>query len=173
MIVAVSMRKVLAALALLACIASANGAVVFKESGTESLVEGVLKAAADVHYFTIDTPGIYQASIADLALSDQSGFAEQFRLLQLAVKQLGPASVLFGKADLESPSFEFAVAAPGSFAALVKAVAGCEGFGFYEITISQVGPVPEPGNWLLMVAGLGVIGWRRILNRNVNHPAKL
>jgi hypothetical protein len=44
---------------------------------------------------------------------------------------------------------------PGSFAAMVTAMtAGCGEFGFYEINITQLAPIPEPAAWVMMIAGL-------------------
>jgi hypothetical protein len=156
--IAASIKNLLAAFSLVLSM-SAHATVAFTESGTDSLVDGVIRAAADTHLFTIDTPGLYQASIVDLATLDDTGFSDPFRSLKLAVKQLGPSGGFFGTAGLPpaSPSFTFPVENPGSFAALVKAVTGCDGFGFYEINIARIAAVPEPEMWLLLLAGIGLI----------------
>ncbi|HTS52594.1 MAG TPA: hypothetical protein VMH26_04915 [Burkholderiales bacterium] len=172
--IAASIQSVVAALALATCV-SAQATVVFTESGTDSLVDGVRKAAADTHLFTIDTPGLYQASIVDLATLDDTGFSDPFSSLELAVKQLGPSGGFFGKAGLAPapPSFTFSVDNPGSFAALVKAVTGCDGFGFYEIDITRIAAVPEAEMWLMLLAGVGLTWYAKIRKgRNSGSAAK-
>jgi hypothetical protein len=152
------------ALALLGCVSATHAKVIFTESGTEALVDGVRASTADTHVFTIDAPGLYEATIVDLASRDDSGFSDPFSLLKLAVVQLGPSGGFYGQAGLPpaSASFTFPVANPGSFAALVKAAAGCDAFGFYEINIAQIGPIPEPKTWLLMLIGVVLLGSLRI-----------
>src|SRR5215813_8383295 len=148
-------RDTIAALALAATAGSVQAAVVFAEGGVDSLVDGVMHAAADVHVFTIDTPGMYEASIVDLASVDDD-FSSPFSKLKLGVKQLGTSGTFFGQAGFPplASSLTFGVDKPGSFAALVMAaVAGC-GFGFYEIDISQIAAIPEPAAWVMMFAGL-------------------
>jgi hypothetical protein len=156
-------RKFVAGIALLTSVSSAHAIVVFAESGSDTLVKGVLNAAANVHTFTIDTPGTYQASIVDLASLDHTGFSDPFTVLKLAITQL-PSSGLFGQAGLppSSSSFDFSAAKAASFAALVEAVSAGSGFGFYQINITQVGPVPEPTTWVLMTLGVILIGWRHL-----------
>jgi len=158
-------RKLIAASALLASINSAHAIVVFAESGSDTLVKGVLDVAANVHTFTIDTAGTYQASIVDLASLDNTGFSDPFSVLKLAITQL-PSTGLFGQAGLPpvSSSFDFPVVKAGSFAALVEAVSGSSGFGFYQINITQVGAVPEPATWVLIALGVILIGWRHMRN---------
>jgi len=160
-----SIRNVVAAFTLATCM-SAQASVVFTESGTDSLVDGVRRAAADTHLFRIDTPGLYQASIVDLATLDDTGFSDPFSLLQLAIKQLGPSGGFSGKAGIPpaAPSFTFLVQNPGSFAALVKAVIGCDGFGFYEIDITRIAAVSEPEMWLLLLSGVGLICYVQVRN---------
>ena len=156
MSIGASARNAIVALVLAATASAAQAAVVFTESGMGSLVDGVVGAGADVHMFTIDTPGIYEASIVDLASLDDE-FSSAFSKLKLAVKQLGTSGGMFGQAGLSplAPSFTFEVDHPGSFAALVtSAIRGCGEFGFYEIDITQIAAIPEPGVWLMMLAGL-------------------
>ena len=159
---AASIRRIFGTFALLGFIGIADAAVVFSESGGDTLVKGVLHAAANVHTFTIDTPGAYQATIVDLASLDDIGFSDPFTKLKLAVTGLRSTGLL-GSASLPptSPSFSFSVPHPGTFAALVQAVAGCDGFGFYQIDVMQIAPIPEPAAWSLMLAGVSLIGWLR------------
>jgi hypothetical protein len=79
--IAASIRRILAAFGLLGLTSIAHAAIVFSESGGDSLVKGVLHAAANVHTFTIDTPGTYEASIVDLASLDDIGFSDPFTKL--------------------------------------------------------------------------------------------
>jgi len=162
-----SARDAIVALALAASVNTAQAAVVFTESGTNSLVDGVVRAAADVHVFTIDTPGVYEASIVDLASLDDD-FSSPFSKLKLAIKQLGTSGRVFGQAGLTplATSFTFEVDHPASFAGLVTAaMAGCGGFGFYEIDITQIAAIPEPGVWLMMFAGLLTLSARYVKMR--------
>jgi len=157
-------RDAIVALALAAATSAAQADVVFSETGMGSLVDGVVRAAADVHVFTIDTPGIYEASIVDLASLDD-GFSSSFSKLKLGVKQLGTTGAFLGQAGSSplAPSFSFEVDHPGSFAAMVTAaIAGCARFGFYEIDVTQIAAIPEPGVWLMMLAGLLTLSARYV-----------
>jgi len=149
-------RDAIAALALAATASAVQAAVVFTEGGLDSLVDGVMHAAADVHVFTIDTPGMYEASIIDLASIDDD-FSGPFSQLKLGIKQLGMSGMFLGQAGSPSlpSSFTFEVDKPGSFAAMVSAVvARCGEFGFYEINITQLAPIPEPAVWVMMLVGV-------------------
>lgn len=140
----VSVRCIAAVFAMLASCGIGHAVVVFSESGSDTLIKGVVDSAANVHMFSIDTPGAYQATIVDLASLDDTGFADQFTKLNLAITA-APSKGLLGSAGLPpaSSTFDFVVANPGTFAALVHAVSGCADFGFYEINIAQILPVPS------------------------------
>ena len=151
--------------ALLACtLGSAQAAVVFSESLTDAVIKSVVGVEFNTHNFTVSEDGIYRATITDLVTVDPS-FLDDFDLLSMKVTGV-PSSGFFGPAG--SPGgvayFDFAVTAAGSFAALVKAISGSAGtdFSAYQVQVARIGPIPEPGVWLLMLGGLGLIGWMRL-----------
>jgi hypothetical protein len=122
-----------------------------------SLTDGASSPAAKTYAFTIAEPGTFLASLSDL------GFPERFDFLSLAVTPKGGASTL--GSILAPGAFSFEASTAGDYVALVAARPGsATGFGFYSINIIAMSPspVPEPQAWMLMVAGIGLIGWMRL-----------
>ncbi len=107
--------------------------------------------------FTIDTPGPYTATLFDVE------FPNSFAQLALAVAKTGGASM----GSINAPgSFSFMASSLGSYTALVFGIP-TGGAGSYSVNVSLV---PEPETWAMMVAGLGLIGfklWRRLKARDL------
>jgi hypothetical protein len=107
--------------------------------------------------FVIDTPGPYTASLFDL------GFPSSFANLQLGIAKTGGAS----QGSISAPgSFSFMASALGSYTALVFGIP-TGGASSYSVNVSLV---PEPETWAMMIAGLGLIGfklWRRLKARDM------
>ena len=122
-----------------------------------SVTDGASSPSAKTYAFTLSEPGIFEASLSDL------GFPEPFQFLSLAVAPKGGSSIL---GSTSAPgTFLFQTSAAGDYVALLAARPGSvTGFGFYSINITEMSsaPVPEPQAWMLVAAGIGLIGWLRL-----------
>ena len=124
-----------------------------------SLTDGASNPTAKTYAFTVSTPGLFLAALDDLK------FPESFQFLSLAVAPKGGAAPL--GSILAPGTFSFEASTAGDYLALLAARPGATtGFGFYSINITQLGtaPVPEPQVWMLMLGGIGLIGWLRLRN---------
>jgi hypothetical protein len=121
---------------------------------------------AKVYDFTIASGGEYTASLIDLA------FPEPFSFLGMMVSHTGGASV--GSVKIP-PSFSPAGfsfdASPGDYTLqVIGTPSGIPLVGTFSVQVASgaaatVGQVPEPTTWLVLVAGIGVVGAMRLRNR--------
>ena len=111
--------------------------------------------------FLISTPGTYEASLSNLLLPAIKG-------LELVVAVTGGPTAL---ADIVGPGSEFFPAtSAGSYTALVFGHPSARPTGIFggafgvEISTPTPAPtpVPEPGIWLMMLGGIGLLGWMRL-----------
>jgi len=157
------MRVPAIAAVLLACaLGSAQAAVVFSETGTNAVIDTVSGSDFNTHNFTISEAGMYRAAIWDLSAADD--FFDAFSLLQMKITQV-PFTIVGGPGGTPGgiAYVNFIATAAGSFAALVKATSGGGGSG-YQVEVTAI---PEPAVWLMLAAGLGLLGFVRI--RRASH----
>ena len=153
---------VIAAILALPMAKSADANVVFAKS--DNIVGGVGAKAYD---FTIATSGEYTASLSDLL------FPVPFSFLGMVVSQTGGASV--GPPVEIPPSSSPAAlsfdADPGSYTLqVIGSPSGNLLAGTFSVQVASgagvtVAQVPEPTTWLVLVAGVGVVGAMRLRNR--------
>ena len=110
--------------------------------------------------FNIGTAAQYVASLVEIP------FPSAFDKLELGVAQTGGSLINSTSAP---GSFNFS-ASPGPYSLLLFGVPGAAGGGFYSITVAplsgtQTAPVPEPGIWLMMGAGVLLVGFVRLRAR--------
>ena len=148
----------IAALVALPMAGSADAAVVLAES------DNILGSGtgAKVYNFSIASPGEYNASLIDLA------FPVTFDFLGMVISHTGGGKI--GDAAIppsSSPASFLFDATPGSYTAQVFAVPGSPlAVGAFSINVASVvapvatvgAAVPEPTTWLMLIAGIGVLG---------------
>lgn len=91
-------------------------------------------------------------------------FVRSYDATDVLLKIFGPANQLLASFDVgnESDFVEtFNVAATGSYTAVVTGkVIGVNGQNYsLSMTAGEVAPVPEPGEWAMLLAGLAVVGY--------------
>ena len=150
----------LTAFLFVASVGSSQAAVIFATSGTDAVVASVNNASIDTYNFTA-TPGTYLFQLTDLSAIN-GGFTSPFSTLAGEVVKSNPfptPPTIYGAPGLTS--FTFSVLSAGAFAAQVKAIVSGlpPAFGSYQLQISQV---PEPAVWLMMLGGIGLLGWMRL-----------
>lgn len=150
-----SFQKLAVGLLAALCIGSARADVVFDGSGEDFIVKGAIGATADVLPFSITTAGKYLVSL--LSVIPTSTFDD----LSVTIANYPALGTVYGTASLPSPSSFTFEAAAGRYAALVSAFPTGKS-AFYQITVTEVTPVPEPGTWLLMLGGIGLLGVMRL-----------
>jgi hypothetical protein len=163
-----SLQKFLVTALLVACSIGGAQAALFVSNSANTISESVIGFEFNTHFFTADASDagmIYRATLRDLDLTDGIGFISPFTTLELAVSDL-PATTLYGTAIARPGTgtayFDFPIYAAGSFAAYVKGLVEGGGLGIYEVQLTKIGLIPEPGVWLMMIGGLGLIGWMRL-----------
>lgn len=143
---------------LLACsLGSGQAAVVFSETGTDAVIDTVYGAEFNTHNFTVSEAGTYRATITDLSSLDS--FFDVFDLLQLQISEV-PYALVGGLVGTPGGTafIDFIVSNAGPFAALVKATSTATGSG-YQVRVTLI---PEPAIWLMLAAGLGLLGFVRL-----------
>ena len=147
---------VIAAVLALPMAKPADATVVFAKS--DNIVGEVGAKAYD---FTIASSGEYTASLIDLA------FPAPFSFLGMIVSQTGGASV----GSVSSPAAFSFDADPGSYTLqVIGTPSGNPLVGTFSVQVASgavatVAQVPEPTTWLVLVAGIGVVGAMRLRNR--------
>jgi hypothetical protein len=104
--------------------------------------------------FTIDTAGLYVASLFDLDIG------VPFSFIEFGVSAAGGGTL--GSVISGSGSTNF-TAIPGNYFANIVAVPGIlpGPSGFVASTFSaNVTLVPEPETWAMMLIGVGLVGWQ-------------
>jgi hypothetical protein len=161
-----SVKSVLLAVVLtLAATAPARATVIYAITGAFT---GDMDQAA-THSFNISLPGTYQATLSDLLNPAIKG-------LELVVTATGGPTALvdivFGVTS-NPQNFLVSATSTGSYTAVVfghpnaRPTTGIFG-GTYGIKIETDPPaaattsVPEPGIWLMMLGGIGLLGWMRL-----------
>jgi hypothetical protein len=107
--------------------------------------------------FNIGATGLYLATLSDSLLPPITG-------LELVITATGSATSLV---DIIGPGSQlFNATSIGSYTAVVFGHPNARPSGIYAGTygIRVDGPtaVPEPGVWLMMVGGIGLLGWMRL-----------
>jgi len=139
---------------------SADATVVLAKS------DNLVGVGAKVYDFTIASGGEYTASLIDLA------FPEPFSFLGMVVSHTGGASVDSVKIPPSSSPAGFSFdASPGDYTLqVIGNPSGNPLVGTFSVQVASgaavtVAQVPEPTTWLVLVAGIGVVGAMRLRNR--------
>jgi hypothetical protein len=112
--------------------------------------------------FTPTQAGTITVSLTDLATP------VAFDFLSFEINQ---GATLITPAPPPNPSspFSFDALANATYSLSVFAGSGAvpgqtapHFFGKYNLTVSDAVPVPEPGVWLMMLGGIGLLGWMRL-----------
>lgn len=106
--------------------------------------------------------GDYVGSISDVSAFPFSNFAN----LGIAIYKTGVAGPALESQFFMSPasnhpySFDFTVASPGSYTALVFGQPGTNGLANASAFAASISLVPEAETWAMMAVGLGLLGWQ-------------
>jgi hypothetical protein len=148
-----SLRKALFALLFVGCVGSSQATVVFSTTGGFA---GDFDQVA-TYTFTIGTAGSYLATLSD-SLPPITG-------LELLISLTGSATPLV---DLLGPGTQtFDALSIGSYTALVfghptARPSGIFGGSYGVVVETNPAPIPEPAVWLMMMGGIGLLGWLRL-----------
>jgi hypothetical protein len=110
------------------------------------------------YMFDIAAPATYVASLVDL------GFPSPFDSLSLGLAQTGGSALLASTTG--TSSFEFTANDPGSYSLLLVGDPGPSSAGFFSINVDAAPGAaianPEPAIWLMMGAGVLLVGFVRL-----------
>lgn len=99
--------------------------------------------------FIVDTPGDYLGELLDLE------FLAPFQLLAVGISETGGNLI---SQQTQPGSFLLPSLGVGSYSALLFAQPG--GDNFASTFSLNIALIPEPGGWLMIMTGLGLLGWQ-------------